>query len=1387
MRGHFDVILIGYLLFFSLFLSAQNQLPPFLKDQYQFEAFQLPGGKLENTIQCMTQDSSGVLWFGTQNGLVKYDGRQYERLLHHPSDSNSLISSYVECIYVDRKNRLWIGAFDQGYTIYTPEKNLFERHYIRPEKGDQQITIGVNAILEYKEDIWLGTHNGLMRINSVNGEVKHYYDDPNYTNMFSANVVRALYVDSQETLWIGIGFSWSPDPTNGGLYKYLPNTDTFEAFRVDPTIENGLSDNRVKGIFEDSKYNFWIGTMGDGLHLMNRRNKQFTSFPFNPAQPNQLSRPVVLNTTSFRDNAYPQVQFIHEDSDEKLWIGSFDGGLNIYDPNTKQQIHFERGMNGLETNNIWNIFETTDNVLFICTGGDGDGQNYKVKFNKKLFSFHSIKEEGNIDEIVEDEKQQIWLGGNFREWVFNPTEQTVSTVPTALKKKIFLEELAGRTPLLSNLIPGFIRQFGLPVKGNSDQTLIFKTAIESYIKCIKKDKAGNVWMGTWGQGLFIYNPNTNSLKSFKYDKTRKNSIGGNHVTAIQEDQQGNIWVGGGKEIKHLDHPFFLDRYDATADTFIHAYLPNTEYGYPPMITPDTKGNLWYPTVLGGIHQLNIKSGTITKYNLFNSQIPSDDIHALVIAPDNHIWMTTAKTIVRLTPNRQSFIEYGEMEGIQIAHFVHGSGYISQNNTIYFGGKGGFHFFNPIKVVAKENLTPPNLLISEVLISDNSKQNHSLKKLTNLGNSLKLKHTENSLSIGFTAIDNNDPNKVHLEYQLENQDIEWRNAGNTKTARYNNLNPGAYLFKIRGANSRGLWNQNEQTLAITIAPPWYQTNWAYLLFSILIGLLFYGLNQFQLNRQLAKLEKERLAELAATKVRFYTNLTHEFRTPLTVILGMAAQIKQEPTIWLDNGIKMIERNSQQLLSLINQMLDLQKLTSGNLPVNLIQGEIVEYIKYIHESFSSYAESKGIRMHFFSKVDACWMDYDAEKLLNIYSNLLSNAIKFSKKDGDIYTYLDVKTTKEQPTHLEIVIKDEGVGISTEKIPYIFDRFYQADDSDTRQKGGTGIGLALTKELVQLAGGTITAKSQLGKGTSFHLLLPISNKAEKHIEIQNLLNIALKEIEGLKTNTNQNQSTKITSDIQTSDQLILIIEDNEDVRFYLESCLSHKYPLIFAENGAIGIQKAIKYLPNIIISDVMMPEKDGFEVCKTLKTDEKTSHIPIILLTAKADINSKISGLERGADAYLIKPFEKKELLVRVEKLLELRQKLQAHYATVLVTEVPNSTKPDSIIAKDSQIENVFLKKVNKVLAKHYANANFEIPKLSQALHMSQSQAYRKIKALTGKSIVAYLRDYRLQKAMVLLQNSEKTVSDIAYEVGFTDPAYFSRLFSEAFGQAPSEIRK
>lgn len=522
------------------------------------------------------------------------------------------------------------------------------------------------------------------------------------------------------------------------------------------------------------------------------------------------------------------------------------------------------------------------------------------------------------------------------------------------------------------------------------------------------------------------------------------------------------------------------------------------------------------------------------------------------------------------------------------------------------------------------------------------------------------------------------------------------------------------------------------------------------------------------RRQMDLEKQRVVELNEMKTRFYTNITHEFRTPLTVIMGMTEQIKGSP-----QATNLIKRNSKNLLRLINQLLDLSKLESGKLQLQLIHGNIVTYLQYLTESFHSMAEAKNISLTFFSEEATIEMDYDEEKIQHIIYNLLSNAIKFTPKDGKTIFHISQVQQKKQD-YLKMALKDSGPGIAPEKLPYIFDRFYQADDSSTRTQEGTGIGLALTKELVVLMDGEISVKSEPNAGTTFSVLLPIlrelplSNKpsAPSRIEVEPVIDATL-EIP---------DESPLISD--TSLPILLIIEDNKDVLLYIQQILAANYQVYTAENGAEGVRQAMELIPDIIISDVMMPIMDGYEVCENLKQDERTSHIPIVLLTAKATQDDRIRGLKYGADAYLAKPFDKEELLIRLEKLVELRRQLQSKYAQTLLDDP--SPEPRNTM------EDEFLQKVRAVVQDHLHDSHFNVPQLADLLHLSHIQLYRKLKALLDQTPSQFIRTTRLQKAAELLKNPELNISEIAYDVGFSDPNYFSRAFQQTFGKSPSDFR-
>ena len=542
-------------------------------------------------------------------------------------------------------------------------------------------------------------------------------------------------------------------------------------------------------------------------------------------------------------------------------------------------------------------------------------------------------------------------------------------------------------------------------------------------------------------------------------------------------------------------------------------------------------------------------------------------------------------------------------------------------------------------------------------------------------------------------------------------------------------------------------------------------WSKVVYGLLISGIIYTFYQFLLNRRLAEAEAQRLLELDQIKTQLYTNITHEFRTPLTVIQGMAEQIKIPQYA---QETQLIRRNSKNLLQLITQLLDLSKLESGKLSLEMIQGDIIPYLRYISESFQSFAAHKNLAFTFKAVSKELIMDYDEEKLLTILSNLLFNAIKFTPQNGQIK--IEVEELRTDKKYLQILIKDTGIGISAQQLPFIFDRFYQVESGNTQQKTGTGVGLSINYELIQLLKGKIDVKSKINQGTTFEINLPITNMAKFETKTFESQTETLPLPEQLLTTV-----TETANLIAEKEQpLLLLIEDNEDVLYYLIACLKGNYRIVTAINGQQGIQTAMEQIPDLIISDVMMPEMDGYEVCAALKEKETTSHIPIILLTAKVDHASKLQGFRQGADAYLPKPFNQEELATRIQQLLKQRQQLKAYYAQLGEEEAT------------TQVQDSFIQKVIELVEADLSN-DFPPAKLGQLLAVSQSQVYRKIKGVTGYSTTIFIRRIRVKNANRLLKTTNLSISEICYKAGFKDPAFFSRSFSEVFGQSPSDFRQ
>jgi signal transduction histidine kinase/DNA-binding response OmpR family regulator len=750
------------------------------------------------------------------------------------------------------------------------------------------------------------------------------------------------------------------------------------------------------------------------------------------------------------------------------------------------------------------------------------------------------------------------------------------------------------------------------------------------------------------------------------------------------------------------------------------------------------------------------------------------IRSLLKDSNGCFYFLTSDGIEKLSPGNDRTVIFNEKEGL-IKHdnwsnrdpSLPGLLIKLSDGRFVIAYRRGLGFFNPDSLYkGNEHFQP---YISSIKVFDKEIQVSggifSTRKLD-------LNFNQNFLTFECSALALNNGNDISLTHKLTGVDRDWVGS-RQRSANYANLKAGNYKFIIKAESKSSPGQVKETVLDIIIHPPWWKTWWAFLSFLILFLIIIYSIYHYQLSRVLANKETIRLKEINKMKSRLYSNITHEFRTPLTVIKGMTFEMRnslgKEKQKYFDDKLEMIERNSNKLLHLVKQMLDMSKIEEGKMKLELIQDNIISYLQYVLESFQSMADTKNIKLVFYHETSKVVMDYDQDKVFIIASNLLTNAIKFTPKGGKIIFH--VKREKEVDNKILVIkVQDSGIGIKDEHLPHIFDRFYQVDNTSTRKGEGTGIGLALTKELVELMKGKIKVESIPGERTEFCVSIPITNKAVR------------KKSKGISTPAQEvkNTDNDLVDDNEDDNglPLALVVEDNKDVAKYIMLCLSGKYRTKWAPDGKQGIEAAIDSIPDIIISDVMMPEKDGLEVCETLKQDERTSHIPIILLTAKATDTDRIEGLSHGADAYLTKPFNKDELFVRLEQLIKIRRQLQQKYSKVEIT-LTEKEQPKG--------EEIFLKKAIKVIEKQMDNPKLDPALLAENLSLSESQLYRKLKALSGNSTALFIRGIRLSAAKKLLETTSLHISEIAYQCGFNNPAWFSRAFKDEFGVSPSDFRK
>lgn len=1408
----------------------------------EFGHFSYEQGYSPSSVFAILQDSRGFLWFGTTDGLMRYDGYNFKIFKHNPFDTHSISHNVVISIYEDKSGMLWIGTEGGGLNRYDRESNEFTV-YIHDENDPNSISN--NTIVSVLEDrsgnFWLGTNGGglnkLTRTDNEEfpGTFIHFMNNPEENTSLSSNFVFSIFEDKFGVLWIGtenglnelipsnikktapvfIRHRNNPaDPaslshntitsiyedkagvlwigTHGGGVNKLVSGDQAEPRRSfvhyfhDPNDPTSLSSNEVRSISEDNSGNLWIGTLGGGLNKFDRVNEEFTRYTYDPDDPESLKGNWVYS--------------IYKDNSGIIWIGTMPGGINKLDPMKNQFKHYQNNLvipESLGSDRVFSICEDNSGNLWIGTYGGGI---YKIPPTENGNSSTSIihythnpndpnsLSNNSVFSICEDNSKNLWFG----------------TFGGGLDKIVWSD--------VKKSHPKFIHYQHNPGDSNSLSS--------DEIRSIYEDDSGNLWIGTEGGGLnklmqekgeysppriiqYIHNP---------HDPT---SISNNIIFSIHEDRKGILWIGTSGGL----NKFIPPDTENSLTTFKHythdsnnpESLSNNEVT---AIYEDQSGNLWIGTASGGLNKFDRKSEKFFRFTEEDG-LPNNGISGILEDRNGNLWLSTRKGLSKFNPETGVIRNYIKKDGLQNNEFQQGAGFKSKRGEMFFGGANGLDRFYPDRI--KENNHIPPVVITDFQLLNNSvpvgldtSSNRTiLKKSITETTEIELSYDDYIISFEFAALDFHTPEKNKYAYTLEGFEKRWNYTdANRRYATYTNLDPGEYFFRVKGSNNDGFWNEAGASIKIVIPPPWWATWWAYFCYIVLAISTLYGLRRYELNRInwrnqfiLEEIKLKERTEIDRMKSRFFANISHEFRTPLTLILGPIEKIKPNITAEeIQKQTNLVKRNAYRLLNLVNQLLDLSKLEAGKLRLKAAEENMVPFLKGIVMSFESIAEQKDISLKVKTTNDDIQLYFDRDKMSKILTNLLSNAFKFTPSGGEI----TVSINQTEQNSVEIKIRDTGIGISADELPKLFDRFYQVDSSFTKEHQGTGIGLALTKELVEFHHGSIRVESQerdsglIGTGwTEFTIELPRGREHLKDDEILEKQTVAesftsaeekdfiqieypipaekeLSQVEGART-AEDSELVKIGEEEKI---MILVVEDNPDVKEYIKDSLGDDFQIEIASNGQQGVLKAEKLIPDLIISDIMMPKMDGNELTRILKNDEKTSHIPIVLLTAKSEQESRLEGLETGADDYLTKPFDIKELQIRIKNLINIRKKLQEKYGRGEYIPITDGKKL-------SNLEERFMDKITEIIENHLSEEEFSIEQFAKEVFMSRMQLHRKLKALTGKPASLYVRSFRLLRAKKMLEEKLGNISEIAYSVGFSSPAYFSKCFRDEFGIPPSEL--
>ncbi|MFK7920638.1 MAG: two-component regulator propeller domain-containing protein [Bacteroidia bacterium] len=1337
-------------------------------------------GLSQNEVTCILQDRMGFLWIGTRGGLNRYDGYEFKVYQNEVGNPNSLVNNSIESLFEDSQGRIWVGTKSNGLSCYYPDRDKFEHYQVGNEskKG-----ISGNRIIALAEgsrgDIWVGTwQNGLSIIPSGTGEIRH---------LMGSTRVEDIAQTQDGTMWLATDKGLFHFSSQGELQKrfLLPQTRQNCVSILEDTIRNSLYlgtwnsgvfefdlseqgfrpfqmlnkqgvNTRLRNayhLYQDSEHQIWVGTWGQGVFRIKSEKRILEKYDLGP-------RGLNMGQELYRD-----VLCTFQDRSGVLWLGTNGGGLCRVDQAASQfgYVRYETPDLALPQEPVWAVHKDAQNVLWIGSRGKpsvffsrDEGQSFqRLSLNSLINQVNqsSMKEGGKA--FLTDNKARLWVGTNHG---------------------------------LAQIIPqddGYrLELHALKIAGDSIDRPIRRVSI------MHQSSDGTFWVGTQQNGLRrSLHPGTPANQAFVsyFKKNKTGSLQSNRISSILEDRKNRHWIGtyGGL---HLYRPEFddfavfqkrsQDSLSLSSDIII-------------CLHEDKSGQLWVGTP-NGLNRADWNSDGTLSFRCFQEKdgLPNNYIHAILEDEKGKLWVSTNRGISCFDSQEESFENYDVNDGLQSNSFMEGVACKDKQGRFYFGGIYGLNFFHPDSIISRI-YTPPVALTSlkvfneEVKVGDTLGSGVVLTQAIEYTSAITLEYEENVLTLEFAALDFHAPERIIYEYKLEGLEKNWNQVNQQRSVTYTHLRAGTYTFRVKAASPQLDWQPQEAQLIITVLPAFWATWQAFLLYAIMfIGIL--ALYRSVIRRQnelknsiaLERVQREKDSEMAEMKTRFFTNITHELRTPLTLISGPVEQMIQERDLpnKLRDYLLTMHHNTQRLLKLVNQLLDFRKAETNHMELQVSNGDFAYFAHEVFLSFQDLADRQETHFSFSAEPETIELYFDRNKMEIVLSNLLSNAFKYSPSGS----HIEFKLSKVEDQYCEIIVSDNGRGMSAEVVENIFDRFYQVVNAESVNIMSTGIGLSLVKTIVDLHQGSVSVQSEIQAGSTFSLQLPLGREHFEDVQIISDFKDAEHESHyqrlAASSMTSPSEERSLKPSRANSLGKLLLVEDNPEIRAFLRSIFQEEFEIVEAENGRIGLAVAEESHPDIIISDIMMPEMDGQAFCKALREHDDLSHLPVILLTARTSPIFEVEGYQSGADAYITKPFKPSVLKAQVESLLSARQRLKQYFSQK-VTLQPTELE---IAPRDKD----FLDKVMKLVEENLLNEKLSRDYLADAMAMSPSTLYRKLKTLTDLTTNAFIRSIRLKRAAQLLEKSQYNISEIAYLVGFNDLKYFRTCFKEQFGVNPSE---